>query len=112
MFDFLKFGANGETPQNFTAEDESPGSAEVFSLEHLKARAEELAQTHRVAARGKRVFDLLARLKDNKNELDGKMLPSNRIELADDGLKHNVRVILGEAAVKKAAKQIRQANKV
>ena len=69
MFDFLKFGANGETPQNFTAEDESSGSSEVFSLEHLKARAEELAQTHRVAVRGKRSFDLLARLKDNKNEL-------------------------------------------
>ena len=78
MFDFLKFGANGETPQNFTVEDESQAGAEVFSLEHLKVRADELAQTHRVAARGKRGFDLLARLKDNKNELDGKMLPSNR----------------------------------
>ena len=80
MFDFLKFGANGETPQNFTAEDESSESAEVFSLEHLKARAEELAATHRVAARGKRGFDLLARLKDNKNELAGKnaCVESNR----------------------------------
>ena len=40
------------------------------------------------------------------------MLASNRIELADDGLKHNVRVILSDAAVKKAAEEIRQANKV
>ena len=112
MFDFLKFGANGETPQNFTAEDESSGSAEVFSLEHLKARAEELAATHRVAAREKHGFDLLARLKDNKNELDGKTLPSNRIELADDGLTHNVRVILGDSTVKETAEEIRQANKV
>ena len=112
MFDFLKFGANGETPQNFTAEDESQAGAEVFSLEHLQARAEELAQTHRVAARGKRAFDLLARLKDNKNELDGERLTANRIELADDGLTHDVRIILGDAAVRKAAEEIRQANKV
>ena len=69
MFDFLKFGANGEIPQSFTDEDESPTSAEVFSLEHLQARAEELAATHRVADRKKRGFDLLGRLEDNKNEL-------------------------------------------
>ena len=47
-----------------------------------------------------------------KIEVDGETLPSNRIELADDGLTHNVRVILGDSTVKKAAKEIRQANKV
>ncbi len=112
MFDFLKFGTDDEISQSFTAEDASSGSAEVFSLEHLQARAEELSATHRVAARGKRGFDLLARLKDNKNELDGKMLTANRIELADDGQAHDVRIILGDAADKKVAEEIRQANKV
>ncbi len=71
MFDFLKFGASSETPQNFTVEDELQSGVEVFSLEHLQARAAELAATHRIAGRGKRGFDLLARLEDNKNELVG-----------------------------------------
>lgn len=73
MFDFLKFGtaaaADDEIPQSLTAEDESPTGAEVFSLERLQARAAELAATHRAAVRKSSGFDLLARLKDNKNEL-------------------------------------------
>lgn len=47
-----------------------------------------------------------------KNEVDGEMLSSNRIELADDGSEHNVRVILGESAVKKAANEIRRETEV
>ncbi len=69
MFDFLKFGTDDEISQRFTDEDKSTTSSEVFSLEHLQARAAELAATHRIAARGKRGFDLLARLEDNKTEL-------------------------------------------
>ena len=69
MFDFLKFGTSGGVSQSFAAKDESAASAEVFSLEHLQARAEELAATHQIAARAKRGFDLLSRLEDNKNEL-------------------------------------------
>ena len=41
-------------------------------------------------------------------EIDGKMLSSNRIELVDDGAAHNVQVILGDPAVKKAAKEVLQ----
>ena len=49
MLDFLKFRtADGEISQSFTVEDESSGSAEVFSLEHLQARAAELAATHQM----------------------------------------------------------------
>jgi len=69
MFDFLKFGRTGGVSQSFADKDESPVGAEVFSLEHLEARAAELAATHRIAEPGKRGFDLLARLEDNKNEL-------------------------------------------
>ena len=69
MFDFLKFRTNGNNSQSFTVEDETPPSEEVFSIEHLQARAEELAASHRIAGPGKRGFDLLARLEDNKIEL-------------------------------------------
>ena len=44
-------------------------------------------------------------------EADGVMLLSNRIELADDGREHNVRVILRSSAIKETAEEIRQANK-
>ncbi len=60
MLDFLKFGTKSEIPQPLSVEDESPASAEIFSLEQLKARAAELASSHRIAAKGKRGFDLLA----------------------------------------------------
>ena len=69
MFDFLKFGTDDEISQRFTDEDRSATRPEVFSLEHLQAWAAELAATHRIAARGKRGFDLLARLEENKTEL-------------------------------------------
>ena len=69
MFDFLKFGRGGKNHQNIELEDESPMDGEVFSLERLQGRAAELAATHRVAAKEKRGFNLLARLEDNKNEL-------------------------------------------
>lgn len=69
MFDFLKSEKSSSIHQSFTANDESPVRAEVFSIERLEARAAELAETHRIAAREKRGFDLLARLEDNKNEL-------------------------------------------
>ena len=39
-----------------------------------------------------------------KVEVDGDMLSSNSIELIDDGQTHNVRVILGSVAIKKAVK--------
>ncbi|MEP6849049.1 MAG: glucoamylase family protein [Acidobacteriota bacterium] len=42
---------------------------DVFSLDRLQTRAVELAATHQVRDDGKRGFDLLARLGDNKNEL-------------------------------------------
>ncbi len=69
MFDFLKFGTNGGISQSFTAQDDSPTSVEVFSLERLQARATELAATQQLSAQEKRGFDLLARLEDNKNKL-------------------------------------------
>ena len=69
MFDFLKFGRGGNIPQSLMVEDESPLDGEVFSLERLLAQAAELAATHRIAAKEKRGFNLLARLEDNKNEL-------------------------------------------
>jgi len=40
--------------------------------------------------------------------VDGEMLSSNRIELVDDGAAHNVQVILGDPAVKEAAKEVLQ----
>ena len=69
MFDFLRFGTDGEIPESSTVEDDSPLDGEIFSLERLQAQAAELARTHRVAAQKKRGFDLLARLENNKNEL-------------------------------------------
>ncbi len=45
-------------------------------------------------------------------EADGETLSSDRIELVDDGLTHDVRIILGDAANKETTEEIRQANKV
>ncbi len=69
MFDFLKFGTDDDIHQSFTIEDESPMEGEVFSPERLQARAAELAATHRIAPKEKRGFNMLARLRDNKNKL-------------------------------------------
>jgi cyclic beta-1,2-glucan synthetase len=69
MLDFLKFGGSDEIHQTFTADDEIPIGGEFFSLERLQARAAEIAATHQIAKSGRRGFDLLGRLEDNRKTL-------------------------------------------
>jgi cyclic beta-1,2-glucan synthetase len=69
MFDFLNFGKSGEIHQTFTTDDESPIGGEFFSLERLQTRAAEIAATHQIVRSGKRGFDLLGRLENNRKTL-------------------------------------------
>jgi len=69
MFDFLRFGQGGNFKQSLAVEIESSLDNDVYSSDRLQTRAAELAAMHRVAEDGKRGFNLLARLADNKKEL-------------------------------------------
>lgn len=69
MFDFLKSRNDGEIADSFPIEDKTQTNAEVFSIERLQECAEELARTLRLAPPGKRGFDILGQLADNKKSL-------------------------------------------
>ncbi len=48
MFDFLRSPNDRAVPKNTAIEDESNESSEVFNIERLLARAEELARTDQI----------------------------------------------------------------